>query len=118
MGMPTLLTVNGTGTSAIWQPDWSQTPFSIGIGTIVTGGAGYQIEACMNDLNVMLATSMQTAAYTAGNATWYPVSPGVVAVSTTMTVTFPVTGLRINLVTAASVASSVSVNFLQATFGR
>ncbi len=118
MGMPTLLTVNGTGTSAIWQPDWMQNPFSIGIGAISAQGAGYKIEACMDDLNVSISTSLATNAYTAGNATWYPISPGIVAVSTTMTVTFPVTGLRINIVTAGSIASSVSVNFIQATYGR
>ena len=111
MGMPTLLTVAGTGTSAIWQPDWMQNPFNISIGTIDPTGAGYQIEACLDDLDV-------GSAYTAGNATWYPIATTTVfAASTTMNVQFPVTGLRINVVTAGSVASTVSVNFMQATYG-
>lgn len=112
MGMPTLLTVAGTGTSSIWTPDWMQNPFNISIGAITTTGAGYQIQACLDDLT-------QGSGYTAGNATWYPVATTVVfAASTTMNVQFPVTGLRINLVTAGSALSTVSVNFMQATFGR
>ena len=116
MGMPTLLSVAGTGTSAIWQPDWMQNPFNISIGTIVVGGAGYQIEATMNNLDL---SGLGTSAFTAGNATWYPIATTTVfSASTTMNVQFPVTGLRINLLTAASVASTVAANFMQATFGR
>ncbi len=115
MPMPALLTVAGTGTSAIWQPDWMQNPFNISIGTIVVGGAGYQIECCLDNLNY---TNLGPQAYTAGNATWYPVATTTVfSASTTMNVQFPVTGLRINLLTAGSVASTVTVNFLQSTYG-
>ena len=114
MGMPTLLTVAGTGTSAIWQPDWMQTPFSVQFGTIVTGGAGFKIEACLDNLDL---SGLGTTAYTAGNATWYTVL-AVAAANVTGVISAPVTGLRVNLVTAASVASTVAVNFIQATFGR
>jgi hypothetical protein len=118
MGMPTLLTVNGTGTSAVWQPDWMQNPFNISIGTICNSTASYQIEACMDDLNVSLATSLATNAFTAGNATWYPIATTTVfQSSTTMNVQFPVTGLRVN-VKSSTAGSTVSVNFMQATFGR
>ena len=112
MGMPTTLTQNGTGTTAIWQPDWMQNPFNISIGTIVTGGAVYQIECTLNNLDV-------GSGYTAGNATWYPVATTTLfTASTTMNVQFPVTGLRININSAGSVASAVVANFMQATYGR
>ena len=118
MGMPTLMTVNGTGTSSVWQPDWMQVPFNIGIGTICNSTASYQIEACMDDLNVSNSTSLATNAFTAGNATWYPISTTtLLQASTTISVSFPVTGLRINVKTS-SAGSTVSANFIQATFGR
>lgn len=118
MGMPTLLTVNGTGTSAIWTPDWMQNPFNISIGTICNSTASYQIEACMDNLDVKISTSLQTAAFTAGNATWYPIATTTLfQASTTMNVQFPVTGLRVN-VQSGQLGSTVTVNFMQATFGR
>lgn len=93
-----------------------QNPFNVSIGAISAQGAGYQIQACLDNLDL---SGLGTTAYTAGNVTWYPVATTVVfSASTTMNVQFPVTGLRINLVTAGSVASTVSVNFIQATFGR
>jgi hypothetical protein len=120
MPMPVLLTVAGTGTSAIWQPDWMQNPFNISIGTIVTGGAGYQIECCLDNLDQRdSAGTLGTASFTAGNATFYPIATTVVfSANTTMNVQFPVTGLRVHVVTAGSAASTVSVNFIQATYGR
>lgn len=111
MPMPALLTQTGTGTTAIWTPDWMQDPFNVAIGVIDASGAGYQIEATLDDLT-------QGSGYTAANATWYPIATTTVfAASTTMNVQFPVTGLRINVVTAAA-GSTVSANFIQATFGR
>ena len=116
MPMPVLLTVAGTGTSAIWQPDWMQNPFNISIGTISGQGAGYKIECCLDNLDL---SGLGTTAFTAGNATWYQVATTVIFTgSTTMNVQFPVTGLRVNIVTAGSAASTVSVNFIQATYGR
>ena len=115
MGMPTLLTVAGTSTSAVWQPDWMQNPFNISIGTICNSTASYQIEATLNNLDGSLGTTI----YTAGNATWYPIATTTLfTASTTMNVQFPVTGLRINVVSAGAIGSTVAANFIQATFGR
>lgn len=116
MPMPVLLTVAGTGTSAIWQPDWMQNPFNISIGTITVGGPSYKIECCLDNLDL---SGLGTAAFTAGNATWYPIATTTLfSANTTMNVQFPVTGLRINLVTAGGVGSTITANFIQATFGR
>ena len=115
MPMPVLLTVAGTGTSAVWQPDWMQNPFNISIGAISAQGAGYKIECCLDNLDL---SGLGTTAYTAGNATWYQVATTTIfSASTTMNVQFPVTGLRLNVVTAGSASSSVMVNILQATIG-
>lgn len=112
MGMPTTLTQNGTGTTSIWTPDWMQNPFNVSIGTISNGTASYQIEATLNNLDV-------GSAYTAGNATWYPIATTTMfTASTTMNVQFPVMGLRIQLYTATGVGSTVIANFIQATYGR
>ena len=109
MGMPTLLTLNATATSAVWTPDWLQVPFNINIGAISTAGAGYQVLYTLNDLT-------QGSGYTAGNATWYAVSAPV-GVSTTMNIQFPCTGLQLSVVTTTN-GSAVTVNFIQATFPR
>ncbi len=111
MPMPAVLTQNGTGTSAVWCPDWMQNPFNIAIGTIVTGGAGYSIEFTLTNLDQVTGT-------TAANATWYThATISALAVNTTGNIQFPVRGLRINLLTAGSIASAVTANFIQATFG-
>jgi hypothetical protein len=107
MPLPAQLTVNGTGTSAIWQPDWMQNPFNISIGTIVTGGAGYSVEFTLDNLNPATATAV----------TWYThATISALAVNTTGNIQFPVRGLRVNLLTAGSVASAVTANFIQATY--
>jgi hypothetical protein len=107
MPMPAVLTQNGTGTSAIWQPDWMQSPFNIAIGTIVTGGAGYSVEFTLDNLAPATATA----------STWYThATISALSVSTTGNIQFPVRGLRLNVITAASIASSVTVNFIQATY--
>lgn len=109
MGMPALLTQNGTGTSATWTPDWMQVPFNIAIGTIVTGAAGYSIEFTLDNLDTALSTGV----------TWYAhATITALSVNTTGNIQFPVRGLRINLLTAGSINSAVSANFIQATFGR
>lgn len=107
MGMPAVLTQNGTGTSAIWQPDWMQNPFNVAIGTIVTGGAGYSVEFTLDNLAPAAATAV----------VWYShATITALAVNTTGNIQFPVRGLRVNVLTAATVASSVTVNFIQATY--
>lgn len=115
MGMPAQLTQNGTGTTAVWTPDWMQNPFNISIGTICNSTASYQIQATLDNLDVQGAVVGTTAA----NATWYPIATTTLfQASTTMNVQFPVTGLRISVVTAGAVGSSVVANIIQATFGR
>lgn len=110
MPMPAVLTVNGTSTSAIWMPDWLQVPFNVGIGTIVTGGAGYNIEYTLDNLDSPTAT--------AGQVTWYQSPLTALAANTAINFTTACKGMRLNVITAATVASSVTVNFIQATFPR
>ena len=112
MPMPVVLTQNGTGTTSVWCPDWMQDPFNVAIGTIVTGAAGYNVEFTLNDLDQITGT-------TAANATWYQhATISALAVSTTGNIQFPVRGIRLNVITAGSIASSVTANFIQATYGR
>lgn len=109
MPMPTVMTQNGTGTSAVWTPDWMQNPFNIAIGTKVVGGAGYSIEFTLDSLD-------QVGGTTAANATWYThATINALSVNTTGNIQFPVRGLRINLLTG-SLGSTVTANFIQATY--
>lgn len=99
---PVLLTVNGTGTSAVVVTDYMQNPFQIGIGINVSGGngttAGWRIEHTFDNLNPASATVsnwfLNSAIGTAGS----PAATSVVSLD--MNYAFPITGLRLNVVTA------------------
>ena len=118
MGMPTVLTAAGTSTSAIWQPDWMQTPFSIQYQAVVTGSAGFLIQGTLDNLDQRDSIgTLGTAAITAGNANFFTVLAAGSSNATGI-VSAPVTGLRVQILTAGSVASTVAVTFIQATFGR
>lgn len=113
MGMPTMLTQNGTGTSAIWTPDWMQTPFSIGIQAVAAGGAATQwsIEYTLQNLDSPLAT--------AGSVTWLSNITNFAAATTgniSGSIIAPVKGLRIN-VQSATATTVITVDFVQATYG-
>ncbi len=126
MGMPTLLTANGTGTSAvIWFPDWMQTPFNIGIQCVVAGTATFNVEHTLDNIDVTQIGpfSGNANATTAANATWVA-NPGITLATTTINgnYAFPVRALRINILSASGPGGvgtgSVSAQFIQATFGR
>lgn len=105
MPMPAVLTRNGTGTSAVWIPDWMQNPFVVGIGLNPAGATG-SLEATFDSLASPTAT--------AGNVTWFTVIAlgGVVA---SATFTSPVQGFRINIATSLS-TGVVTATFIQATY--
>jgi hypothetical protein len=116
MGMPALLTANATGTTAVWTPDWMQTPFSVAIAASVisTGGVapGYNIEYTLNDLDA------QGIGTSPANAVWFVANSAIATtVAVSIALTSPVRGLRINLVTATA-TTFIQANFIQATFGR
>lgn len=104
MGMPSVLTVNGTGTSAIWTPDWMQAPFSVACNVAMAGATG-NLEATYDDLSPPTATA----------SNWVIVS--LSGVSFTTSLSSPVRGLRLNILTALS-TGIVTATFIQATFPR
>jgi hypothetical protein len=123
MGMPTVLTVNGTGTSGIWFPDWMQNPFNIGIQCIATGGAAtqYQVEHTLDNIEIVNALSVGGGFVNTvvGTATFIA-NPGITAATASNingNYAFPVRGIRIN-VQSATATTVVTVTFVQATFGR
>lgn len=120
MGMPAVLTVNGTSTSSIWTPDWMQTPFSIAAVGKHVGGATFQynLEYTLDDLDNNALNA--AAAFTAGNATWVSSITGFVNASTTPasgSFIAPVRGIRINA-SSATATSVFTVTLIQATYGR
>ena len=123
MGMPALITQNQTGTSSIWFADWMQTPFSVSFGAIATGTPTYNIEFTLDHIDVTTGGSGQGSvsptpnATTAANATWFQSSVTATTVSAVGNVGSPVRAFRVNVVTSSATAI-VSVNFMQATFGR
>lgn len=113
MPMPAVLTQNGTGTSAIWTPDWMQNPFAIGIGCVATGAPTYTVQHTFNELD-----TNQPNGTTAANAVWFGNS-GITAttLSCNGNYAFPVRGIQISINTSSATAF-VSVTLIQATFGR
>lgn len=115
MGMPAVISANGTSTSAIWQPDWMQTPFSVAyfIAPNATATAYLQVTYDNIDVSSDLGGIPSVAA---ANATWITVA-GPLGVSATGVLTSPVRGIQINLVTSTS-TGICTATFIQATFGR
>lgn len=108
MGMPAVLTQNGTGTSAVWVPDWLQTPFVVGLALKPAGATG-NLELTYDSLSSPTAT--------AGNVTWFTAVAFVAGTNATATFTSPVQGFRINIATSLSTGVVTAV-FVQATFPR
>jgi len=123
MGMPVLIQQNQTGTSSIWFADWMQTPFSISFGAIATGTPTYNIEFTLDNIDVTTGGSGQGSvsptpnATTAANATWFQSSVSGTTTNAAGNIGSPVRALRVNVVTSSATAF-VTVNFMQATFGR
>ena len=117
MGMPALITQNQTGTSAVWFPDWMQSPFLLSFGCIATGAPTYNIEYTLDNIDVtpIGPFSGGAGATTVANATWFQSMVSGTTVSASGNISSPVRGLRINLVTSSATAF-VAVNFIQANY--
>ncbi len=114
---PVLLTVNGTGTSAVVTPDYAQNPFAIGIGVNVTGTGngttvGWRIEHTFDNLNPPTATVTNwftnAAIGTAGSSAYTS------ALTLDMNYAFPVRGIRLNVGTALA-TTTITANIIQAS---
>ena len=117
MGMPALLVQNQTGTSSIWFADWMQTPFSLSIGAIATGTPTYNVEYTLDNIEIVGGPGQAANATTAANATWFQSSVTATTASAAGNIASPVRAVRINIVTSSATAF-VTVNLIQATFGR
>jgi hypothetical protein len=112
MPLPFIVTVNGTGTSAIYTPDRLQNPFNIGIGVNVTntgGGVGWRIEHTFDPLDNATATVtnwlVNSAIGTQGSAAYTSL------VLLDMNYAYAVTGIRLNVGTATATSSvTASIN--------
>jgi len=120
MGMPAVLTQNGTGTTQIWFPDFMQNPFNIGIQCVATSTVQFNIEHTLDNIEVTQIGpfSGNANATTAGNATWIA-NPGITAATTNINgnYAFPVRAIRIN-VQSSTATGMVTATFIQANFGR
>ncbi len=125
MGMPAVITQNQTGGSAIWFPDWMQTPFNIGIQCVATGGTmQFSVQHTFDNIDVVNGGSGQGGvsptpnAIASTGATWID-NPGITAATATINgnYAFPVRAIRVSI--QSSTATSVVVaTFIQATYGR
>jgi hypothetical protein len=125
MGMPTVITQSGTGGSAIWFPDWMQSPFNIGIQCVATGGTiQFSVQHTLDNIDVVnggaggtggVASTPNAIASTA--ATWID-NPGITLATATINgnYAFPVRAIRVQI--QSSTATGVVVTtFIQANYG-
>jgi len=106
MGMAAIMTQNGTGTTALWTPDWVQKPNNISIACIATGAPTFTVEYCYDSLT---ATAVVTS------FTFFPSSINGTTISAEAAIDYPITGIRLNIATSSSTAF-VTVIFRQATW--
>jgi hypothetical protein len=122
MGMPAVITANGTGTSSIWFPDWMQNPFNIGIQVVLPASATatFNVEHTLDNIEVTQIGpfSGNANATTAANANWIA-NPGITSATTTINgnYAFPVRAIRVNIL-SCSATGFVTATFIQANFGR
>jgi hypothetical protein len=124
MGMPTVLTQNGTGTSAIWFPDWMQNPFAVGIQCIATSTVQFSVQHTLDNIDVTNGgggqggVSPTVNATTAANATWID-NPGITLATATINgnYAFPVRAIRVQI-QSSTATGVVAATFIQATYGR
>jgi hypothetical protein len=117
MPMPALLTVSGTGTSAIWTPDWMQAPFSIAYFLAPNSTATTILQVSYDNLDGAATNTLGgPATVTAGSMTWVTVA-GPLASATTGVISAPVRAIQLNLVTSSG-TGVCTATFIQATFPR
>ena len=112
MGMPAVLSVNGTG-SAIWTPDWGQPFFIVGFGVnLGTAASTTNIDFTYDDPNTVDVNGVASPHwinFLTSTATATTLGPN--------TFTSPCQAFRINVVGALA-TSIATVTFVQSTFGR
>ena len=102
MANPSYRTYNTTGEKEPWNADWMIAPFNVtASAVIVSGGANYSIEYTLDDLNDLSVTPRWLA--TEG-------APAGTTTSKTISLTFPVRFLRINI---AVITGTVELKLLQ-----
>ena len=118
MTLPVTLVVNGTGTSAVWTPDYMQTPFAVGIGVTMTGGAAtaWRVEHTFQDFSPALSTTTATTVWFCNSAigTSNVLTNQATSTSLDMNYAFPVRGIRVNVVSGTA-TSIVTATFVQAS---
>lgn len=123
MGMPAVITQNGTGTSAIWFPDWMQNPFNVGIQCVPSGGTiQFSVQHTLDKIDISGGGGQGAVGIglgtTAANATWVD-NPGITAATAVINgnYAFPVQAIRVQI-QSATATGVVVATFVQATYGR
>jgi len=109
MGMPSAATINGTG-SFIYFPDWTISPFQVGVGVVFSGGTGTAtVDVTFDKID---SNGFGNIGTTVANATWWNIV-ALTAANASANYTTPVQAMRINVVTALA-TTVVVATFIQA----
>lgn len=112
--MPWQTTVTGCSSTAgynssqVYIPDWAVRPFNIGIGTIVnSSNVSFQVEHTWDYTG--------SSTFISSNATWFP-NTGITTKSTNTdgNYAYPVSAIRLNVLTGSSSTGTVTVKLIQA----
>ncbi len=109
MGMPAVIAQTGTG-SVVWVPDWTQTPFQVGIG-LIAGTTGVN-GTCNIDVSFSNVNAVDINGVASTSATWFTII-SLATANATANYTTPVQAFRLNVITATA-TSLFTVNFVQA----
>ena len=119
MGMPVQTAILGTG-SYIFFPDWTISPFQVGVAAVATGAATSTFDVTYDRIDISGGGGQGAVGVglgtTAANANWF----NVVALTTatyTSNWTTPVYAMRVNVV-SASATTIVVASFIQAGLPR
>jgi hypothetical protein len=119
MGMPVQTSILGTGTF-VFFPDWTISPFQIGVAAVATGAATTSFDVTYDRIDVSGGGGQGSVGVglgtSAANANWF----NVVALGTTTFTsnwTTPVYAMRIAVVSATS-TTIVVASFIQAGLPR
>jgi hypothetical protein len=83
-------TVTGTGTSSVYNTDFFQAPFNVGLGATISATATYTVQFTFDDVTA--------DGYVPANGTWFTEATfGTASTSKAISFTIPCRGIRLNV---------------------
>ena len=102
-------TTTGTNTSNLVVFDQYISPFSVGIGTVVSGPATYTVQFTLDDVNA--------SGYTAASGQWYSAFDTALVNATNSVISSTITPVTASRINQTAGTGTVTVTYIQAGIG-